>query len=532
VVPERLRSALALLVVIGVALFCALRPIWELDVFWHLAVGRWIVQHHALPQVNVWSAADSGQAYHPAQWLWDTLAALLDERGGLAAVRAANAAWIVVTFVFAYVLIRRGESVAVSLVLTLLLFAAFQDRVRVRPHVMNLAGEVLVTYFVARYTTLQRTHLLWALVGFFFWSSLHAGGAWIAMLMLAAVSVFGLVWERVQKTSVRHEGLFLVALCCAVGWLLNPGAIAWIGLHDDAAMGFAEEWRAWPALVAAPGWQRMPHLILSRAFLPVAILAWIALALRWRRVVESDAKVRDTLGAPRELAWAALSIVLGCVAWRFFYFAALALIALRMGWHRLDRAVGIIAEPASRLRTLAPLATTALVAFVCVQHECADYATMGEVWASRSEAVDDRYFPVLGTQLLVESRLDARVATLPDWGGFVVYSGWPKLRTTIDGRYAAPDDVREITRQLQDIFTTGRNVDSLAGLYDKLPADFVLMPRRRYTARVPLPNWTKVSTGAVDDLYIRKVPGSTEWIETLHLVIERHRLSGIPNHAQ
>ena len=532
-VPERLRSALALLVVLGVALFCALRPIGELDVFWHLAVGRWIVQHHTLPQVNVWSAADPGQAYHPSQWLWDTAAALLDERGGLGAVRLANAAWITASFVLAYVLLRRGDSVAVSLLLTLVLLAAFQDRVRVRPHVINLAGEVLLTYFVARYTTLRRTHLLLALLGFLLWSSLHAGGAWIAMLMLAAVSLFGVVWERVLcKTCERREGLLLVALSCCVGWLLSPGSIAWFGVHDDAAMIVAEEWRAWPALVAAPGWQRLPHVILVRAFMPLAIVAWVAVALRWRKITAADSKLRDALGTPRELAWAALCIALSCFAWRFFYFAALALIALRMGWRRLGATAGVVEPTPSRASVLVPLCGAALLGVLSAYAECLEYPSYAEAWGSRSETVDDRYLPVLGTQILVESRLDARVATLPDWGGYVIYAGWPKLRTTIDGRYTAPEDVRAITRQLEDIFNTGRNVDALPELYDKLPADFVLMPRRRYTARLPLLNWTKVATGAVEDLYIRKVPGSTEWIETLRLVIERHRLTGIPNHVQ
>jgi hypothetical protein len=345
-------------------------------------------------------------------------------------------------------------------------------------------------------------------------------------LLLAGLGLFVLVDERRRGIGRGREGLLLFALACGLGWLASPGSTAWIAGHEDAAIGYVEEWRAWPALVAGMGPSKLPHLVLARAFLPAAVLGWVALLVRWRR---ADAEVRARLGTPRELVWAGLCIVLGASAWRFFYFAALAGLALLLGWRRLQNAAGGTRAPSSRGAAIA-LGGATLVALATLHYECLDYPTLAEAWGSRSETVDDRYFPVMGTQLLVESQLSARIGTLPNWGGYVTYRGWPKLTATLDGRLCAPDEVKELTRRLLDVFDTGRNVEQLPALVDRLPADFLLLPRRRHTARVPLPGWAKVATGPVEDLWIRKTPGSVDWINTLRLVVERHRLAVVPNH--
>ncbi len=524
--PERLGVALAGIVVAGLVLFCALSPIWEMDVFWHVSVGRWIVEHRALPTMNVWSAADPTQPYHPAQWLWEAVAALLDRRGGLEALRLANAAFITGSFVLAFVLLRRYAPTWMAAVFCLLLFAAFHDRVRVRPHVINFTGELLLTFFVARVATVRPAHLVATFLGFFLWASLHAGGAWMMVLALAGLGLFVLVFERRRGVGKGREGWLLVALAAGLGWLLSPGSTAWIGVHDDAAIGYVEEWRAWPAMVSGLGPIKLPHLIVARAFLPVAVVLFFVVARRWRRA-STEASTRERLGAPRELVWAAACLALGASAWRFFYFAGLALLALFLATRRLDEGSW---SPSRRAR-LGLVGLGVLVAAITIQYETADYASVSEAWASRGTTVDERYFPALGTQLLVESGLSARVATLPSWGGYVAYAGWPKLTTTIDGRFIAPDEVKELTRAILTILDSGRGVDALPGLYGKLPADFVLMPRRRHTARLPMPDWVKVATGPVEDLYMRKAASNASWIQALRTIVERHRLSGLPGHG-
>jgi hypothetical protein len=531
VVPERLRAGLAAIVGAGalcaLVLFCALSPIWEMDVFWHLSVGRWILDHHALPSQNVWSAADPTQAWHPAQWLWEALAAGLDRWRGLEAVRIANAAWLTATFAVMFLLLRRRLGAAAALCAAVLVFAAFHDRVRVRPHVINLTGEILVTWFVLTVRRPRPVHLALGFAGFCLWASLHSGGAWMVVALLAVLGAFALAWERKREDRGRVM-LLAFALCAGLGWLASPGSTAWISGHEDAAIGYVEEWRAWPAIVHGYGAAKAPHLVLARMFLPAAVIGWLLFFVRWRRAVRDEA-VRTELGVPAELCWALLCILAGTSGWRFFYLAAIAGVALWLGWRRVTDAEGDRAPP-SRRASLIAVAVTVAVALSTLQYECVDYPTLAEAWGSRGETVDDRYFPTLGTQLLVESKLQARVGVLPNWGGYVTYQGWPKLTATIDGRFCAPDEVKEITRRVLEIYDSGQHTEQLAALFDRLPADFLLLPRGRHTSRLNLPSWAKVATGAVEDLWIRKTPDSVEWIHTLRTVVERHRLSVVPNH--
>jgi hypothetical protein len=299
-------------------------------------------------------------------------------------------------------------------------------------------------------------------------------------------------------------------------------------VHDDAALSYVEEWRAWPALVSN-GPYKLPHLILTRLFFPAAVIAWIALAISWARASKVES-VRDALGAPRELVWSFALVALSATAWRFFYLGGLALVPLWLGKRRLDAARSA-SRPTSLIRTIFTIGLAALVAGITVHYECVEYNTYAEAWGSRRDTVDDRYFPTLGTQLLVESQLKARVATFPNWGGYVSYHGFPNLRTTIDGRFIAPDEVKAISEEILHIYETGQHTERLSDRFDRLPADFLLLPHGgRTTQRLTLLHWAKVATGPVEDLWIRKTPESVEWVHTLRVVIERHRLANIPDH--
>jgi hypothetical protein len=513
VVLERARDGLALCALVAVVLFCALGPIAELDVFTHLTIGRWIVEHHALPHLNVWSAADQNQSYHSAAWLWQVLAAVVDRRLGLEGLRVGNAFAITACVAFTYLVVRRRISVLPALLAALLLFVAFQDRVRLRPHVVDLGLQVLLLA-VLLLDRLRPIHLALAFVAAVACGSLHAPGAGLAVILVA-------IWSgTVFALDRRRKDLLLFAGCAAAGWLLSPGALAWLRAHDNGPEHL-EELRAWPAWFAVHG-TRAIQVVAVRLLAPVAAAMWVALALAWRRA-RGDKGRRADLGAPRELVWAALCIVVSVSAWHAFYFAALGVGALMLGARRLGTA------PREPMPIIA-IAASVCLALVALHRASAPYPTIGEAWGSRRDTLDDRYFPSLGAQLLAESQLEARVATLPAWGGYVTYLGFPKLRTTVDTRMVAPAEVLSVTERIQEVYDSGQHAERLQGLFALLPADFLLVPRRRHTERLTLPDWAKVSTGAVEDLWLRKTPGNLAWIQTLQRVTRHHQLSGLPGH--
>ena len=51
----------------------SLRRLYDTDTWWHLASGRWIVEHASVPAVDTLSYTVPGKAWINLQWLGDVL---------------------------------------------------------------------------------------------------------------------------------------------------------------------------------------------------------------------------------------------------------------------------------------------------------------------------------------------------------------------------------------------------------------------------------------------------------------------------
>jgi hypothetical protein len=86
---------LATTIAIGVA---AIGPIRNYDLFWHLATGRWIAQHRALPLHDPFAIASERIAWINGEWLFQLLAYALVTTGGLALLSMAKGILAAATF--------------------------------------------------------------------------------------------------------------------------------------------------------------------------------------------------------------------------------------------------------------------------------------------------------------------------------------------------------------------------------------------------------------------------------------------------
>jgi len=85
---------LVLLAVFVAIALAAIAPVRNYDFFWHLATGRWIVEHQALPDVDPFAIASDKHEWINGEWLFQVLAYFTGVRGGSFA-RALLAALIV-----------------------------------------------------------------------------------------------------------------------------------------------------------------------------------------------------------------------------------------------------------------------------------------------------------------------------------------------------------------------------------------------------------------------------------------------------
>ncbi len=213
-------------------LACAasLTPIRSYDYWWHLATGRFILEHRAVPRVDPFSFTAAGTPWVDHEWLFQILAYLGHTLAGPGAlVTLKTAAIMLLGLLMAEHLRREGHGPAgTALILTpVLVGAAF--RFDVRPELATLILAPLVLHLVLRARDRGRRGPLIAvplLVAL--WSNLHPG-AILAPVFLG----LGLLCTAVAEAIPRRSGeaaagarfaprLAFLTVAATLGTGLNP----------------------------------------------------------------------------------------------------------------------------------------------------------------------------------------------------------------------------------------------------------------------------------------------------------------------
>jgi hypothetical protein len=128
-VTRRLAVA-ALLVILTLA---AVGPIRNYDFFWHLATGRWISEHHALPKTDPFAVASDKVEWVNGEWLFELLVYAAHSVVGLAGLSWIRALMIAAIFVLAFHYAAKDNDPHAALMLTALSFAGAMQVIDLRP---------------------------------------------------------------------------------------------------------------------------------------------------------------------------------------------------------------------------------------------------------------------------------------------------------------------------------------------------------------------------------------------------------------
>ena len=124
VVPAALFAAIAL---------ASLGPIHNYDLFWHLATGRWIAEHRALPAADPFAVASDRTPWINGEWLFEVVLHGLEQWTKLAGLSWIRALFIGALFTIVYWLARRDGDADNALLTTGLAFAGAAATVDLRP---------------------------------------------------------------------------------------------------------------------------------------------------------------------------------------------------------------------------------------------------------------------------------------------------------------------------------------------------------------------------------------------------------------
>lgn len=250
------------------------------DVFMHVAVGQWILQHLAVPHVDPFSYSFLGAPWVAHEWLAETLMGLAYNWGGWSAVLVLTglAFSSAMGGVAMFVTQRGGSLLAVSLTLFLSCFLTLPFLL-VRPHILALPCFVWWSICLLRAREKGNAPPSWPTVLILLvWANLH--GSFAMGLLLVLPFAFEAVWaEKQSRLHVLGAWLrFLLLSCVAVSITAN----GWRGLL------FPVQLIMMPQLAMINEWQPMQlqwdnsFLIACCAFIYVVITRRVKIPfVRW-----------------------------------------------------------------------------------------------------------------------------------------------------------------------------------------------------------------------------------------------------------
>ena len=225
----------------------------DVDYYWHLGYGEWILDHGHLPTVDFWSWTFAGHTYNLTQWLGEVIMAIAHRAGGgELGTQLLSAALVTLTIAFGYLAARaflenRLAAMAVAFACDAILIS-----LACRPHQFTHLGLAILTAILAHYHVRGDRRLLYAVPPVMaVWANLHGGYAvglaylWVSVGFVAADAYMTHRHEDFKRTILP---LALAALAGTVATLANPyGLGAWQYAIDIASMksssaGIVDEW--------------------------------------------------------------------------------------------------------------------------------------------------------------------------------------------------------------------------------------------------------------------------------------------------
>jgi hypothetical protein len=207
------------------------------DTFWQIAVGQWILDHHAMPYVDTYSFTKAGAPWMSSSWLAQALYATSYNVAGWTGPVVLAACSIAATFaMLTYILGRRVPAVHAVIVAIMALMLAY-GHFLARPHVLVLP--VMLAWACGLMSASERGQVPspWLLPLIALWANLHGG--FVFGLVLTGAFALDALWnvDRAHRKPMALRwalfGIGALAACCVTpyGWgsILAAGKILDLG---------------------------------------------------------------------------------------------------------------------------------------------------------------------------------------------------------------------------------------------------------------------------------------------------------------
>ena len=222
------------LILLAAAIFCfAVTRLFGLDIWWHLAVGRYLLQTRTFPRYDVFSF--TGAYWDNKEWLFGIFVYLVHRMGGMNFMTLVKAALFTSTFVLIYLLsVKRSGNRYISLAVVVLAALACRWRFAFRPELPSFLFIVILLLMLEAYLKGNRKPLCVFPLLMLVWVNVHPL-AFLGLAILIIYLIGQLVSRALSAQAVanawRRLGdrelllLILILLASCVAFTCNP--ISW-----------------------------------------------------------------------------------------------------------------------------------------------------------------------------------------------------------------------------------------------------------------------------------------------------------------
>jgi hypothetical protein len=450
----------------------AARNVTDPDLWWHLATGRFIVQHRAVPHTDSFSYTVSRKPWIAHEWLTDVLLYQLHRTTGWASLIIIFAVVIAAAFFLLYLRCVPDLDVYVAGVAVLCAALATRPVWGVRPQILSLLLTSLWLLILERSERNPKV-LWWTLPLMLLWVNLHAGfalGLALLALFLAGALIEKWISSEIEKPQIAFRPPFL-ALILALNLLLvpfNPNGttLFWYPiatLRSAAMQNYIVEWAS-PNFHHPEYW---PFLLIVLAVFAMA--AWQRHAIR-----------------PRDLLLLIVSLFAAFRSIRLiplFVLIAVPLISREIGKRAHRRS--LLTHPQSPPSL--PLVARNLVngLFIFGMAAFAVFHTAQVIHHQPESEI--QHFPERAAAFLSTHSPAGPIFNSYDWGGYLIWKLYPSVRVFIDGRADVYGD--KFFREFADTYGFK---DDWQKTFDQWHIQTVLLPPNSplTTGLCSSPSWT------------------------------------------
>jgi hypothetical protein len=501
------------------ALVCALaglhaaRPISNPDFGWHVALGRWILEHAAIPDSEPFTHTARAAPMVAHQWLSQSVYAASIRAVDVLGLRLGNGLLAAALVAILYAWMRRnGAGSAMALLGAVLWAAIAESRLQLRPHMFNILCFMLAygALFVLR-PRLSRAQL----AGFFaftiLWINLHSG----AVLFPALVCLYALTATIEQRLLGRSPGdhelgegrltrLWALAGLTLAAIFISPNhfrVIPYVIESGQINAGLSVEWLSIASSRAAEVHSGLFFGCFWGLSTLVAIVGW-----RSRRAIPLA-----------QLVVVVFVATLPFVSQRFTWTSFVSVIFVARGLPVEARRLGFHFRPA-RVRVACMALSLCLAAATFTLS--LDAARIRH-WLSPDGNFRGEMFPSGAMTFLEQASLQGNLFNANKWGGYILFRTHQRYPVFVDGRWVTIGE-----QVVRDAHAISHRLPSFDGLIEQYRIEILLVHRGWMSDELLSSElWWPVFENINSGVYLRRGPSLDA---NLDRCADYYRARGVP----